>query len=301
MVSFIGGGKLSTQRKPQTCRKLLTNFITWCCIEFTSPWAGFQLTTLVVIVTDCTGIWKSNYHTMTTSTAPSFQLKDFSYFSQKKKSKSYRTQSEQVRNGRWFFAFFHDFQLFYFLTRIILDAYNFIGQTMFLQFYWSNDVLTILLVKWCSYNFIGQTMFLQFYWSNDVLTILLVKWCSYNFIGQTKFLQFYWSNNVLTILLIKWCSYNFIGQMMFLLFYWSNDVLTILLVKWCSYNFLLQFYEDACISLGMLRLWLLLRFVNFTCLSWECTQYNLMWLKYCWKWHWSCWQIVFIMKKNAAL
>jgi hypothetical protein len=93
---------------------------------------------------------------MTTSTAPSFQLKDFSYFSQKKKSESYRTQSEQVRNGRWFFAFFHDFQLFYFLTRIILDAYNFIGQTMFLQFYWSNDVLTIL-------------------WSNDVLTILLVK------------------------------------------------------------------------------------------------------------------------------
>ena len=27
-VSFIGGGNQSTQRKPQTCRKSLTNFIT---------------------------------------------------------------------------------------------------------------------------------------------------------------------------------------------------------------------------------------------------------------------------------
>jgi len=27
-VSFIGGGSLSTQRKPLTCCKLLTNFIT---------------------------------------------------------------------------------------------------------------------------------------------------------------------------------------------------------------------------------------------------------------------------------
>jgi hypothetical protein len=29
-----------------------TNFITWCCIEYTSPWAGFKLTILVVIGTD---------------------------------------------------------------------------------------------------------------------------------------------------------------------------------------------------------------------------------------------------------
>jgi len=28
VVSFIGGGNLSTQRKPQTCYKSLTNFIT---------------------------------------------------------------------------------------------------------------------------------------------------------------------------------------------------------------------------------------------------------------------------------
>ena len=36
-VSFIGGGNWSTQRKPPTCRKSLTNFITKCCIEYTSP------------------------------------------------------------------------------------------------------------------------------------------------------------------------------------------------------------------------------------------------------------------------
>jgi len=32
-------------------------------------WAGFELTTLVVIGTDCTGSYKSNYHTITTTMA----------------------------------------------------------------------------------------------------------------------------------------------------------------------------------------------------------------------------------------
>jgi len=36
-VSVIGGGNRSTQRKPPTSRKSLTNFITLCCIEYTSP------------------------------------------------------------------------------------------------------------------------------------------------------------------------------------------------------------------------------------------------------------------------
>jgi len=44
---------LSTRRKPQTCHKSLTNFITKCCIEYTSPWMGFELASLVVIDTDC--------------------------------------------------------------------------------------------------------------------------------------------------------------------------------------------------------------------------------------------------------
>jgi hypothetical protein len=60
--SFIGGRNRSTRRKQPTCRKTLTIFITYCCIECTSPWAGFELTTLVVIRTDCIGSYKSNYH-----------------------------------------------------------------------------------------------------------------------------------------------------------------------------------------------------------------------------------------------
>ena len=34
-----------------------------------SPWTGFEFTTFVVIYTDCTGCCKSNYHTITTTTA----------------------------------------------------------------------------------------------------------------------------------------------------------------------------------------------------------------------------------------
>jgi hypothetical protein len=36
----------------------------------TSPWAGFELTTLVEISTDRTGSCKSNYHTITTTISP---------------------------------------------------------------------------------------------------------------------------------------------------------------------------------------------------------------------------------------
>jgi hypothetical protein len=57
------------------CCKSMTNFITKCCIEYTSPWTGFKLTTLVTIGTDCTGSCKSNYHTITTRTAPIADLK----------------------------------------------------------------------------------------------------------------------------------------------------------------------------------------------------------------------------------
>jgi len=67
MVSFISG---RNRRKLLTCCKSLTNFITWCCMEHTLPWAWFKLTTLVVIGTDCTGSWKSNYHMIMTRTTP---------------------------------------------------------------------------------------------------------------------------------------------------------------------------------------------------------------------------------------
>jgi hypothetical protein len=66
-----GGGNQSTWRKPPTCRKSLTNLMTQWYIDHTSPQAGFKLTTLVKISTDyCTGSCKSNYHTITTTTAP---------------------------------------------------------------------------------------------------------------------------------------------------------------------------------------------------------------------------------------
>ena len=38
-------------------------------IEYTSQWAGFELTTLAVIDTDYTGSCKSNYYTIMTTTA----------------------------------------------------------------------------------------------------------------------------------------------------------------------------------------------------------------------------------------
>jgi hypothetical protein len=53
-----------------TRRKSLTNFITQCSIEYTSPCMGIESITLVVTGTDCTGSCKSNYHTITTKTAP---------------------------------------------------------------------------------------------------------------------------------------------------------------------------------------------------------------------------------------
>jgi hypothetical protein len=42
-----------------------------CCIEYTSPWVEFELTTFVMIgnSTDCIGSCISNYHTMKTTTA----------------------------------------------------------------------------------------------------------------------------------------------------------------------------------------------------------------------------------------
>jgi hypothetical protein len=42
-VSFIGGGNWNTRNKPPTCRKSMTNFITYCCIEYISTWAGSEL------------------------------------------------------------------------------------------------------------------------------------------------------------------------------------------------------------------------------------------------------------------
>jgi hypothetical protein len=57
-IDFIGGGIHRIRRKPLTCHKSQTNFITYCCIKYTSTQLGFKLTTLVVIGTDFIGSCK---------------------------------------------------------------------------------------------------------------------------------------------------------------------------------------------------------------------------------------------------
>ena len=42
-------------------------------VHLTAPWSRFELTTSVVIGTDCIGSCKSNYHTITAMTAPSLK------------------------------------------------------------------------------------------------------------------------------------------------------------------------------------------------------------------------------------
>jgi hypothetical protein len=55
---------LIIRRKPLTCRMSLYHILL-----YTSPWSRFELTTSVVIGTDCIGSYKSNYHTITATTA----------------------------------------------------------------------------------------------------------------------------------------------------------------------------------------------------------------------------------------
>ena len=52
-----------------------------------SPWPWFELTTLVVIGTDCIGSCRSNHHTITTTTTPTvFVNSMFTYITLKKKT-----------------------------------------------------------------------------------------------------------------------------------------------------------------------------------------------------------------------
>ena len=76
-----------TQRKPPTRRKSLTNCITSCCIA----WVIFEITTLVVIFTDCIGSCKSNYHA-TTPTTDNINM--------------YNKKTVQYTSV-WFFSIFH--------------------------------------------------------------------------------------------------------------------------------------------------------------------------------------------------
>ena len=61
-VNFIGGGNQRTRRKSPICRNSPTNFITLCC----TPHPGRDS---VMIDPDCIYSCRSNYHTITTTTA----------------------------------------------------------------------------------------------------------------------------------------------------------------------------------------------------------------------------------------
>ena len=88
-VSFRGESNRSCRRKPPTCRKILTTIITYCCIVYTSSWAGFKLTVLVAIDTDHRGSCKSTYPTNTATTTP-----NHFGFSNKMKTANWRTNIE---------------------------------------------------------------------------------------------------------------------------------------------------------------------------------------------------------------
>jgi hypothetical protein len=66
---LIDWGNRITRRKPPICRKSLHDKL-YHIMLYTSPWSRFELTTSVVIGTDCIGSCESIYHTITATKGP---------------------------------------------------------------------------------------------------------------------------------------------------------------------------------------------------------------------------------------
>jgi hypothetical protein len=70
VVSFIGGGNRSTQRKPLILSQVTDNLYHTMLYRVYLAGAGFEFKTLAVIGTDCIGSCISNYHTIMIMKAP---------------------------------------------------------------------------------------------------------------------------------------------------------------------------------------------------------------------------------------
>ena len=116
-VSFIGGRNRNTRRKPPTCRKPLTN-LSQNVVSSTPSLRGirgFELTTLVVIGTDCIGSCKPTYHLITTMTA-SFWIGRF-VFTSKRKFKQWWSTIRQILRSFLIFTLTKGVEIVFYFTR----------------------------------------------------------------------------------------------------------------------------------------------------------------------------------------
>jgi len=75
LFQLYRSGQFYWRRKPEGLGKPPTCHI-YHIMLYTSHWSKFELTTLVVINTDCIGSCKSNYHMIMAMTAPSKNIEN---------------------------------------------------------------------------------------------------------------------------------------------------------------------------------------------------------------------------------